>query len=221
MDLETIDGIERRLAEFAGDLDPEDPKGLRRRRILEAATELFATRGYRRTSISEIAKQAGIAKGTVYLYFATKSELLLAATGWEKLKAMGAFRELFTQGLSPRERLRGWVAATLLTVARSPLLARLVDGDDEFNAVMADVPAELLAESYVLQYQLFGRLVAEATGESDIDPAELRERITALSSVFHVAPRLRADHLRQGMTMEALANKIAGLVVDGIDPQGA
>ena len=55
----------------------------------------------------------------------------------------------------------------------------------------------------------------------EVTPAELRERITALSSVFYVAPRLRADHLRQGMTMEALANKIAGLVVDGIDPQGA
>ncbi|MEZ4381870.1 MAG: helix-turn-helix domain-containing protein [Nannocystaceae bacterium] len=221
MGLEVIEGIERRLAEFAGDLDPEDPKGLRRRRILEAATQLFATRGYRRTSISEIAKEAGIAKGTVYLYFATKVELLLATTGWEKLKAMAAFRELYAREMTPRERLRGWVTATLLTVARSPLLARLVEGDDEFNAALADLPAGLLAESYALQYQLFGRLVAEATGESDIDPAELRERITALSSIFHVAPRLRADHLRQGMTMEALASKIAGLVVDGIDPQGA
>ncbi|WP_151736128.1 TetR/AcrR family transcriptional regulator ['Paenibacillus yunnanensis' Narsing Rao et al. 2020] len=48
--------------------------------ILDAAYELFGTRGFYETKISEVAEQAGIAKGTVYLYFKNKEELFMAVT---------------------------------------------------------------------------------------------------------------------------------------------
>ena len=46
---------------------PEQDEKLRRKRerILRAATDLFVRLGYRKTSIDEVAKQAGVAKGTV------------------------------------------------------------------------------------------------------------------------------------------------------------
>src|SRR5215470_6107707 len=43
--------------------------------ILAAALELFGRYGYRRTSIDDIARQAGVAKGTVYLYVENKEAL--------------------------------------------------------------------------------------------------------------------------------------------------
>src|SRR4029450_1342859 len=49
-----------------------------RRRILSAARPRFETYGYRRTSIAEIARDAGIAVGTVYRYFAGKEAVFLA-----------------------------------------------------------------------------------------------------------------------------------------------
>lgn len=49
----------------------------RRNQILDAATQVFAERGYHNTTIRQIAQQAGIADGTVYIYFKTKTELLL------------------------------------------------------------------------------------------------------------------------------------------------
>ena len=48
----------------------------KRRQIVEAATECFATRGYHAVSISEIAESAGISKGLLYNYFSSKEELL-------------------------------------------------------------------------------------------------------------------------------------------------
>ncbi|MCS7170112.1 MAG: TetR/AcrR family transcriptional regulator, partial [Candidatus Kapabacteria bacterium] len=50
----------------------------KRHRLLEAAAELFAHKGYHATRVGEIAQQAGVAKGTVYEYFATKEELFYA-----------------------------------------------------------------------------------------------------------------------------------------------
>lgn len=47
-----------------------------RKKILDAAFELFATRGYHNTSVSQIAKTAGVAKGLIYNYFETKEDLI-------------------------------------------------------------------------------------------------------------------------------------------------
>ncbi|MFS0674711.1 TetR/AcrR family transcriptional regulator [Ornithinibacillus sp. 179-J 7C1 HS] len=45
--------------------------------ILEAATELFAEKGYAATSTSEIAKKAGVAEGTIFRHYKSKKDLLL------------------------------------------------------------------------------------------------------------------------------------------------
>ncbi|MCI5208694.1 MAG: TetR/AcrR family transcriptional regulator, partial [Candidatus Electrothrix sp. ATG2] len=46
--------------------------------IMEAAINLFGERGYESTSVSALAKAAGIGKGTIYSYFSSKNEILLA-----------------------------------------------------------------------------------------------------------------------------------------------
>lgn len=49
-----------------------------RERILEGAAQCFADKGYRQTSIDEIARNLGISKGAVYIYFKSKEELFVA-----------------------------------------------------------------------------------------------------------------------------------------------
>jgi TetR/AcrR family fatty acid metabolism transcriptional regulator len=51
-------------------------RGEKRARILEAAVQAFSREGYYQTRISDIAKAANVADGTVYLYFESKAELL-------------------------------------------------------------------------------------------------------------------------------------------------
>lgn len=50
----------------------------RRAQIIEAATAVFAEKGYQRATVKEIAARAGLAPGTIYLYFASKRDVLLA-----------------------------------------------------------------------------------------------------------------------------------------------
>ena len=49
----------------------------KRTAIVNAAIEAFAQRGFHEAKISEIAKQANVADGTVYLYFKNKEDLLI------------------------------------------------------------------------------------------------------------------------------------------------
>ena len=52
--------------------------GDKRERILRAAVEVFARQGFYNTRVSEVAKAAGVADGTIYLYFESKDQLLLS-----------------------------------------------------------------------------------------------------------------------------------------------
>src|SRR5262252_3251057 len=78
----------------------------RERLILEAAEELLAEKGYHEMSIDEIAARVGVSKGTVYLHFPSKEELVLAFLG----RGMRRFIEEATAALnasaSPTARLR-------------------------------------------------------------------------------------------------------------------
>ena len=51
--------------------DPDKPQ-----QIIDAAVRVFARQGYWRSRVSDIAREAGIAAGTIYLYFATKEDIL-------------------------------------------------------------------------------------------------------------------------------------------------
>jgi TetR/AcrR family fatty acid metabolism transcriptional regulator len=52
--------------------------GDKRQRILDAAVRVFAKKGFYATRVSEVAKAAGVADGTIYLYFKSKDELLVS-----------------------------------------------------------------------------------------------------------------------------------------------
>lgn len=49
----------------------------RRKQILDAATQVFAAKGFHRATIKDIARVAGIADGTLYTYFASKTQVLI------------------------------------------------------------------------------------------------------------------------------------------------
>jgi AcrR family transcriptional regulator len=64
---------------MARTLDPvaEQLATLRRNQILDAATTVFASQGFQRATMKEIAQIAGIASGTIYTYFPSKADVLL------------------------------------------------------------------------------------------------------------------------------------------------
>src|SRR5215813_6186133 len=56
----------------------ESARGEKREAILRAATDVFAGRGFFNAQVADIARAAGVAAGTVYLYFRSKDDLLVS-----------------------------------------------------------------------------------------------------------------------------------------------
>jgi TetR/AcrR family fatty acid metabolism transcriptional regulator len=74
--------------------------------ILAAATRVFAQRGFFSAQVADIAREAGVAAGTVYLYFKSKDDLLVSIFDRTMREAIDEGRAALTALADPLERLR-------------------------------------------------------------------------------------------------------------------
>jgi TetR/AcrR family transcriptional regulator, fatty acid metabolism regulator protein len=74
--------------------------------ILRAAISVFARNGYFNSKVADIAHEAGVADGTVYLYFKSKEEILHSIFDRSVEEALGAARKRVAEIEDPREKLR-------------------------------------------------------------------------------------------------------------------
>ncbi len=105
-------------------------------RILDAAAELILRWGYKKTTIDDIAKQARVAKGTIYLHWKTREDLFMALSIREDLKYAEDLKQRIAsdpEGLT----LRGFVKHTTLALIKNPLMKALFLNDTEMLGELA------------------------------------------------------------------------------------
>lgn len=78
----------------------------KREAILRAATRVFAENGYFNSKVADIARVAGVADGTVYLYFKSKEDILHSIFERNTSEAIAEGREELSKIADPREKLR-------------------------------------------------------------------------------------------------------------------
>ncbi len=78
----------------------------KREAILRAATSIFASNGYFNSKVADIASAAGVADGTVYLYFKSKEEILHSIFDRTVDEAIAKARQELAEIEDPREKLR-------------------------------------------------------------------------------------------------------------------
>jgi TetR/AcrR family fatty acid metabolism transcriptional regulator len=66
-------------------------------RILNAAVKVFASQGFFQSTISQIAREAGVADGTIYLYFKNKEDILVNFFSYKTKLAFDGFREVLNR----------------------------------------------------------------------------------------------------------------------------
>jgi AcrR family transcriptional regulator len=91
-----------------------DMKAAQRQRIMLAADRLLARRGFRGMTIEDVAVEAGIGKGTTYLYFRSKEELALAVVDAHIHGTLERLRKLAGSDAPPRRRLEEMAVARVL-----------------------------------------------------------------------------------------------------------
>jgi len=85
--------------------EPRPAAADKREAILRAATRVFAQRGFFNAQVADIARAAGVAAGTVYLYFRSKDDLLVSLFERTMKDAIAEGRAALHGAADPRERL--------------------------------------------------------------------------------------------------------------------
>lgn len=137
-------------------LDPvrsRKASGDKKSTILESARQLFRQHGYKRTSMDDIAHEAGVAKGTLYIYFPSKEQLFIAVSQQFHSSMMAKLREAGALNLPLAEKMIALMDARIGEILRwksgtphaQDLIAtyqRLVEADEsssyeEFRGLVA------------------------------------------------------------------------------------
>jgi len=84
-------------------------KSTKYNRILEAAVKIFAEQGFFQSTVSQIAKEAGVADGTIYLYFKNKEDILVQFFSYKAKQAFARFREEVDRAESAVDKLRNLI----------------------------------------------------------------------------------------------------------------
>jgi TetR/AcrR family transcriptional regulator, fatty acid metabolism regulator protein len=101
--------------------DPDKPQ-----QIIEAAIRVFARNGYYNSRVSDIAREAGIASGTIYLYFRTKEEILVTLFRDTMAAFVAHLRREIADETDPVAKIRRLVALHFTVLEQNPALAEVV-----------------------------------------------------------------------------------------------
>jgi AcrR family transcriptional regulator len=188
---------------------PEDA-GSTRNRILSAAAELFATKGYHGTGVAEIGDRAEIKRGALYYHIKSKEELLFDVIRPHVEMSLAGARAILESDLDIVEKFRALARHHLRTI---------VDHRQEIAIVLRDVDAltpERRAQVRGMQTEVEAawQSVVEEGARAGVfrsaDPALVRGILSMLNMVFSW---YRESH---GRTPEELADIYSDLLLGGL-----
>jgi AcrR family transcriptional regulator len=209
--------IQRQIDQFSAAVGPaDDPRERKRRRIVEAATELFTRHGYRRVSMDEVAQRAQVAKGTVYLYFENKADLLLHAVTEEKKRYLSRLSTVFAPEVTPRERLKECLRLALVLSGELPLISSLLGGEREILLALEELDPAERERLFAFQTEGFAELLSDAIGPHRLSRAQLHQRADVLISLLYSSRLILDDRARRGVPVDRFAESLASMLVDGV-----
>jgi TetR/AcrR family fatty acid metabolism transcriptional regulator len=137
----------------------------KRERILKAAIKVFARKGFYAARVSEIAKAAGVADGTIYLYFRNKDDVLTSVFESRITRLVEVLREIVGGGGSFEERFTRIVELQLGVLDGRRDLAEVVT----VNLRQSSKLLKQFAAPFFVQYlEVMAGLIAEAQREGTV-----------------------------------------------------
>lgn len=196
-------------------------KAGRRESILEAAMRLFVAQGYDRTTMREIATEAGVSTGAIYVYFQTKAEMLQSLcaeeTALERAELLAAIRSAapgddpITVGLGAafRRNLEASPAERREKEQLQLLLQYEATRDPAFGATMR----EMIDSWRAVIIELAREEVAAGRLRDDID-------LSALATILIALPfgLSSVDLLSDDADWSTLVGTLSGILRRGLDP---
>ena len=118
-------------------------------RILEAAIKVFAEQGFFQSTIAQIAKEAGVADGTIYLYFKNKDDILVQFFNYKAKQVFDGFREEVNRAENAVDKLRNLVRRHLAEFQRARNMAILYQFETHQSSRLAEEQIKEMSNMYL------------------------------------------------------------------------
>ena len=194
-----------------------DERKLREERLLDAATTLLVRWGYRKTTIDDVAREAGVGKGTIYLHWKDKNDLFRAAIWRERQRYSEELQRRIAAdpegGLLHRITVHGMLAAL-----SNPLMAAIIRGkSDIFNGFLGASDTGFLNQLVGDSDAYFDQLQHAGLIRTDIPASIITYLLTALKvGVINSPDIFSQEHMP---SMEQLTEVLSDLVRRWLEPE--
>jgi AcrR family transcriptional regulator len=187
-----------------------------RDRILDAAERLLGRFGYRKMTVDDIAAEAGIGKGTVYLSFPSKEEVVLSTVDRIVERACMAMEEAAARDASAPDRLRAMLRARVLVRFQA-----VAGYSASLNDLLGSIRAALLArrvQHFEHEIGVLARVIAHGQQDGQLAAGAPRRigRALVLATNSFLPYALSPDELGDAKRLSREAGDVIDIVVDGI-----
>ena len=134
-------------------------------RILDAAVKVFAEQGFHQSTISQIARDAGVADGTIYLYFKNKDDILVQFFNYKTKQVFDSFREEVDKADNSLDKLRNLIRRHLEEFQNDRSMAVLYQAETHQNSRLVE---EQIKEMSKLYLDIVSEIVEQGQEEGGI-----------------------------------------------------
>jgi TetR/AcrR family fatty acid metabolism transcriptional regulator len=189
--------------------------GARREQIVEAATRVFAEKGFRRATTREVAREAGVSEGTIYNYFEGKDALLMAIL--ERLNETERRAEDFEEGMATDFPgfLKEYLRRRMSFIWENREVFRVVLSEMLVNAELRELYLRRVVEPTMRIAEENFRSRMEQQGEVRETDAPLTTRSVAGAVLGVLVLGLLGDE-EVGSRADEIPDVLAGLLVHGL-----
>jgi TetR/AcrR family fatty acid metabolism transcriptional regulator len=117
-------------------------------RILEAAVMVFARQGFFQSTVAQIAKEAGVADGTIYLYFKNKDDILVQFFSYRTKQVFDRFRAEVKKADNSLDKLRNLIRRHLTEFQRDRNMAVVYQVETHQNSRLAESQIREMSKMY-------------------------------------------------------------------------
>jgi TetR/AcrR family fatty acid metabolism transcriptional regulator len=185
----------------------------KREAILKAATRVFAQSGFFNAQVADVAKAAGVAAGTVYLYFRSKDDLLVSLFERTMKDAIAAGRDALAGATDPRERLKRIARLHLERLGRDRDLAVVFQVELRQSTKFM----ERFSSSYLREYLGIIREAVEAGQTAGLFRSDVSATVAA-KILFGALDEMATNWMlsRRRYSLEADADAVIDLFLHGV-----
>ena len=133
--------------------------------ILEAAVKVFARQGFFHSTVSQIAKEAGVADGTIYLYFKNKDDILVQFFSYKTKQVFEKFQEEVGRMDNAIGKLRKLICLHLEEFQRNRDMAIVYQVETHQNSRLAEAQIKAMSKMY---FDIISEIVEQGQAQGTI-----------------------------------------------------